>query len=68
MRWVESKGLDVDQVKNAIRQDLIVRDVQTLPPGGLGGHSPVNVQGVTVRYSAYKLDDGAINVGSIRTR
>lgn len=68
MRWVESKGLDVNQVQNAIRQDLIVRDVQALPPGGVGGHNPVNVQGVTVRYSAYKFDDGAINVGSIRTR
>jgi hypothetical protein len=34
--------------------------------GGLGGHNPVTVQGVTVRYSAFKLPDGSINVSSIR--
>jgi hypothetical protein len=55
-------------VKDAIRQDLMARDAHSLPPGGLGGHNPVNVQGTTVWYSAFKFPDKTINVGSIRTR
>ena len=66
IRHVRDAGLNVDKVKDAIRQDLIRRDVGNAPTGGLGGHNPVTVQGVTVRYSGYKLPDGSINVSSIR--
>ena len=66
IRHVRDAGLSVDKVKDAIRQDLIRRDVGSSPTGGLGGHNPVTVQGVTVRYSAFKLPDGSINVSSIR--
>ncbi len=65
---MEREGLSVDKVKDAIRQDLIARDAQTLPPGGLGGHNPINVPGTTLWYSAFKLPGKTVNVSSIRTR
>jgi hypothetical protein len=60
------KGIDVDPVKAAIRQDLTTNNVAARTVNSNGWSASVNVGGQNIGYSAYKLPDGTINVGSIR--
>lgn len=65
-RWLVDKGIEVGPVKNAIRQDLTTKGAAARPAGGNGWSGSVNVGGQNIGYSAYRLPDGTINVGSIR--
>jgi hypothetical protein len=59
-RHLEEKGISRQSAESAIRNDLAS---QHLSPGqNLGS---VNVNGKTLQYNAYKLQDGTINVGRI---
>ena len=65
-RWLVDRGSEVSPVKDAIRQALVTNGAAARPVGGNGWSGSVNVGGQNIGYSAYKLPDGTINVGSIR--
>ncbi len=61
-RHVEEAGIDKQAAENAIKNDLAGKEA-SLPQGLTSGE--VNVAGKTLRYNAFKLSDGTINVGRI---
>lgn len=65
VRHLVNEGIDVLPVKDAIRQELATNGAAARPIGS-GWSGSVNVGGQNIGYSAYKLPDGTINVGSIR--
>jgi hypothetical protein len=64
-RWLVREGVDVERTQAAIRADLNANNAATRPVGQ-GWTGAVSVDGRTVNYSAYRLPDGRINVGSTR--
>lgn len=63
-RHLIDKGIEVGPVKDAITKDLNVNRAASRPVGE-GWSGAVNVDGTRIEYSAYRLPDGRINVGSI---
>ena len=61
-RHVEEAGISKEEAAAAIRNDLVGKE-NGLPQGLTNGQ--VNVGGTTLRYAAFKLPDGTINVGRI---
>lgn len=64
-RHTDKAGLNREAVKQAIQVD-IAKIANSLPKGQYNGS--VNINGIQVDYSAFKLADGTINVGRITPR
>lgn len=65
-RHVKAVGLDREAVEAAVRRDLAPITDGMVPEKVL--NREIDVNGISVTYSAYKLPDGTINVGRITTQ
>jgi hypothetical protein len=61
-RHTDQMGLDRDAIAQAIRSDLMRRQSALLGPYITG---QVRIDDIVLEYRAYRLVDGAINVGRI---
>jgi hypothetical protein len=64
-RHIDALALDRTRVMQAIVDDLLPRLPLAMPTNNLPFQGAVTVAGIRLKYHAFLLDDGAVNVGRI---